>query len=197
MISRLEVAYELLDSYNSNDPNKYYLNNTEYPQELLFAVKVFEWVKRLHPNPSEALLLASRCLHIGRWEISRKSYPEGKAGYLNWRSSLAQHHARRAGELIFEAGYDAETIRHVQRIILKHQLKTDLEVQTAENALCLVFFQYEYNDFAEKHDDDKIIHILRKTWAKMTEPGRNAALKLRFSERGTLLLQKALMSVTN
>ncbi|MGV3510356.1 MAG: DUF4202 domain-containing protein [Sphingobacteriaceae bacterium] len=197
MDSRLELAYELLDSYNSNDPNTYYHDNAEFPQELLFAVKVYEWVKILHPNPSEALLLASRCLHIGRWEISRKSYPEGKAGYLNWRSDLAKHHAQKAGELIFEAGYDAETIRHVQRIILKQQLKTDLEVQTIENALCLVFFQYEYSYFIEKHDDDKVIRILRKTWAKMTEPGRNEALKLRFSERGTALLEKALTSVAN
>ena len=37
-----------------------------------------------------------------------------------------------------------------------------------------------------------MIDILRKTWGKMSEPGREAALSMKYSDAGTTLLQKAL-----
>ena len=43
-----------------------------------------------------------------------------------------------------------------------------------------------------KHEEDKMIRILKKTWSKMSEPGRNAALGLSFSEKGKNLIGKAL-----
>ncbi|MBC8052749.1 MAG: DUF4202 domain-containing protein [Sphingobacteriaceae bacterium] len=190
--NKFEKAIKLFDNYNSNDPKQYTWQGATYPQELFFALKVYQWVITLEPTASEALLLASRCQHIGRWESPRESYPQGKAGYLNWRSNLAKYHAEKASLLLTEAGYSQVIIDQVQRIVLKQQLKTDSEVQTIENALCLVFLQFEYDDFITKHDDVKVIRILQKTWSKMTEPGRNAALTLTFSERGTELIKKAL-----
>lgn len=189
---KFERALELFDDYNSRDPKRYTWNGDVYPQELFFALNVYEWVTKLDPNASEALLLASRCQHIGRWEIPRESYPEGKAGYLNWRSNLAKYHSDIATQLLHKAGYSDDLIEHVRRIVLKQQLKTDPEVQTMENALCLVFLQFEYDEFIEKHDDAKVVRILQKTWGKMTEPGHNAALTLTYSERGKGLIEKAL-----
>jgi len=190
--SKLHAAFELFDNYNSQDIKKYLFNGVEYPQELFFAKEVYKSILELNPQASEALLLASRCQHIGRWEVPRESYPDGKAGYLNWRSNLAKYHAEKAAEILIKVGYDDETIHNVKRIILKQQLKTDSEVQTMENALCLVFLQFEYEGFLQKHSDEKIIRILQKTWRKMTEPGRNAALKLNFSEKGLELIKRAL-----
>lgn len=190
--TKFEKALELFDGYNSKDPNRYTWNGTVYPQELFFALQVYQWVTKLDNRASEALLLASRCQHIGRWEIPRETYPEGKAGYLNWRSNLSRYHAEKAAQLLTEAGYGSETISHVEKIVLKQQLKNDPEVQTMENALCLVFLQFEFDDFIVKHDDAKVIRILQKTWGKMSAPGRDAALTLTFSERGTNLIKQAL-----
>ena len=191
-MEKLEKAFELFDNYNRNDIKQYTCNGIIYPQEFFLALQLSKWITKLDPHASEALLLASRCQHIGRWEVPRETYPDGKAGYLNWRSNLAKYHADKAAQLLLEAGYDDETIAHVQRIILKKDLKTDLEVQTMENALCLVFLEFEYHDFIKKHDDVKIIRILQKTWSKMTEPGRNFALTLNFNQRGGELINKAL-----
>lgn len=190
--NRINKAFELFDNYNSRDIKKYIFNGLEYPQELFFAKEVYKSVLELNPEASEALLLASRCQHIGRWEIPRESYPDGKAGYLNWRSNLAKYHAEKAAEILTQVGYEEETIQNVKRIVLKQQLKTDPEVQTMENALCLVFLQFEYEAFLQKHSDEKIIRILQKTWGKMTQPGRDAALKLNFSEKGLELIKRAL-----
>ena len=191
---KLAKAFELFDSYNSKDPNSYHWNGKDYPQELFFALQVYGWVIKLDTQASEALLLASRCQHIGRWESPRSSYPDGKAGYLNWRSNLAKFHSEKAASLLREAGYDEELIDQVKRINLKQGLKTDHEVQTMENALCLVFLQFEYESFITKHDDEKLIRVLRKSWAKMTEPGRSIALTINYSERASDLLQRALAS---
>lgn len=191
-MNKLEKAFELFDEFNRQDPNKIIWDGTSYPTEYFFALQVYNWVKQLEPDASEALLLASRSQHIGRWSSPRNSYPEGKAAYLQWRMDLAKFHASKAGELMLQAGYEGEMIDTVQHIILKKNIRTDTEVQTMENALCLVFLQFQYEDFLEKHDEKKVIRILQKSWAKMSQPGREVALTIDFSEKGRVLIEKAL-----
>ena len=194
-MDNLQRAFQLFDDYNRQDINVLTFEGQEYPEEYFYALNVNSWVVKLEPHASEALLLASRCQHIGRWEVPRTLYPEGKAGYLRWRSDLAKYHAEKATELLFEAGYnDLQLIERVQQIILKKQIKTDHEVQVMEDALCLVFLQYEFEDFIKKHDDVKLIRILQKTWNKMSQQGRDAALSLTYNEKGKDLLERALNS---
>jgi hypothetical protein len=187
-----DKAFELFDAYNKQDPHTLTWEGVEYPAEYFYAVQLYNWVKKLQPNAGETLLLASRSQHIGRWKIAREEYPEGKAGYYKWRTELAKLHAATARELMLEAGYNEEETKPVQHILLKEDLKRDDDVQTMENALCLVFLQFQYEEFINKHDDEMVIRILRKTWKKMSEPGRNAALSLAFNGRAKELLMKAL-----
>lgn len=191
-MNKLVKAFDLFDTYNKQDPNIMVWEHTSYPAAYFFALQLYNWVTALNRDASEALLLASRSQHIGRWISARTSYPEGKAGYLQWRMDLAKFHASKAAELLVEAGYDGEIIEHVQRIILKKNLRTDPEVQTMENALCLVFLQYQYEEFIHKHDEKKVIRVLQKSWSKMSQAGRDAALTLPYSDEGKALLEKAL-----
>lgn len=191
-MNKTEQAFELFDAYNRQSPETITFEGTSYPLEYFYALQLHEWVKKLTPEASEALLLASRSQHIGRWEIARSSYPEGRVGYLKWRSDLSKFHAAKAAELLSSLGYDQETIDRVTDIIQKKRLKHDPEVQTIENALCLVFLQFQYDDLISKHSEEKIIDILRKTWAKMTEPGQTAALGLSYSDKGLELIKRAL-----
>ena len=191
-MSKLDKAFELFDDYNKRSPGRIVWDNVEYPIEYFYAIKLYEWVTKLDPEADESLLLASRCQHIGRWEIARKSYPDGRVGYLKWRSDLSKYHAGIATEILTDAGYDDETIGRVKQIVLKQRLKSDADVQTMENALCLVFLQYQYDDLIAKMTEEKMIDILRKTWGKMTPPGHEAALSLQYSEVGRDLILKAL-----
>jgi len=191
-MDKLQIAFDLFDRYNQQDPNLVVWDGKSYPAEYFYALQLYNWVIKLESKPSEQLLLASRCQHIGRWEIPRSHYPDGKTGYLNWRSNLAKFHAEKAGELMLEAGYDEDFIADVKRIILKQKIKLDHEVQTMENALCLVFLEFQFEDFHQKHDEDKLITILRKTWKKMSEPGQQAALTLNYSDASKALIAKAL-----
>lgn len=191
-MNRLEQAFRLFDTYNQQGPGVIAWKGKEYPAEYFYALQLHEWVKRLEPQAGEPLLLASRCQHIGRWTIPRDSYPDGRVGYLTWRNDLSKFHAAKAREVLQGVGYEEDTIHRVTEIIQKKRLAADKEVQTMENALCLVFLEFQYDDLIEKQPEEKMISILQKTWAKMTEPGRQAALALSYSDKGSALLNKAL-----
>lgn len=190
-MNKLDTAFKLFDEYNKQDPHIINYEGVDYPAEYFYALQLYNWVKKLDPNASEALLLASRAQHIGRWKIPRETYPSGKAGYYKWRIELAKFHTEVAAQLMQQAGYNEETIKKVQHIILKEHLREDEEVQVMENALCLVFLEFQYAGFIAKHDDESVIRILRKTWNKMTEAGRVAALSLSYNGRGKNLIMQA------
>ena len=139
MMSKLSKAFQLFDEYNKQDPHTVVWEGTEFPAEYFYALQLYNWVTKLSVTASESLLLASRCQHIGRWKIPRDKYPAGKAAYLSWRSDLAKFHSTEAGKLLIQAGYSDQEIEAVQRILLKQNMKLDKDVQTMEDALCLVF----------------------------------------------------------
>jgi hypothetical protein len=193
-MNKLDTAFQLFDAYNKQDPRSFDWENETYPQEYFFAIKLYDWVLKLNQEADEALLLASRSQHIGRWEIPREDYPEGREPYLKWRKDLAQHHAAVTARLMSETGYDEQMIERVKQIILKQRIKADADVQTMENALCLVFLEFQYEDFRKKYvnDPEKIINILRKSLLKMDAHGHQFALTLAYSEGGLQLINDAL-----
>jgi len=115
-----------------------------------------------------------------------------RPGYLKWRADLKQFHARKAGEVLREIGYDDETVRRVQDLNLKKHFPNDPDGRVLEDALCLVFLQFQFADLAAKTAEDKTINALRKSWEKMTDAARAEALKLSFSPSEKALLERAL-----
>jgi hypothetical protein len=192
MMNKLDIAFQQFDNYNKKDPHVFTWDGLSYPQEYFLALKLSEWVTRLAPNASEELLLASRCQHIGRWEIPRDSYPEGREAYLKWRRDLGLYHAEKSAAILKEVGYNEQQIERVKQIIQKQKIKVDEEVQVMENALCLVFLEFQYADFYPKHTPEKVINILRKSLLKMDARGHQYALSLNYSEEGLSYIRKAL-----
>lgn len=185
---KFEAAIRRFDDENGRDPNQ----ENGRPRELLYAERLTNWVLRLSLNASEPLRLAARCQHLCRWEIPRASYPMTRPGYLKWRADLKKFHAQRAGEILREVGYDDETIRRVQDLNLKKNFPADAECRVLEDALCLMFLEFQLTDLAAKTDDDKMVNALKKSWEKMTEAARTEALRLNYGEREKGLIQKAL-----
>jgi hypothetical protein len=83
-------------------------------------------------------------------------------------------------------------IRRVQDLNLKKNFPNDPESRVLEDALCLVFLEFQLAELAARSDDDKMINALHKSWQKMTEAARVEALKLNYGEREKALLQRAL-----
>lgn len=186
---RFEQALRAFQTVSAGDPE--HLNDGR-PRELVQAERLAAWIDRLEPQASEALRLAAHCQHLGRYLVPRSTYPEGRIGYLKWRSDLAKGHAQRSAGILAKAGYDQNTIDAVQRINLKQQMRLHPDVQTMEDALCLTFLEHEFAEFADKHDDQKLIEILAKTWRKMSPRAREAALRLPLAGRPAELVARAL-----
>src|SRR3954451_5255869 len=97
---RFTRAVERFDAANAQDPNRTTFDGREYPGELLYAMRMTEWLGRLEADASERLRLAVRCQPLLRWEIPRDRYPMTRAGYHQWRTTLGRFHADAAGEIL-------------------------------------------------------------------------------------------------
>ena len=192
--ARFAHALRRFDEANARDPYTELVDGVARPRELLYAERLTDWVLRLQPEASEPLRLAARCQHLCRWESPRSRYPMDRAGYLKWRAELKKFHAEKAGKILREVGYGEDLAGQVQALNLKKNFPADPDSRVIEDALCLVFLQFQLADLAAKTDDDKTINALRKSWQKMTEPARAEALKLPYGPRETSLLRQALLN---
>jgi hypothetical protein len=191
---RFDRAIQRFDDENARDPNAEVIGSVARPHELVYAERLTDWVLKLKPDASEALRLAARCQHICRWAIPRDTYERSKAGYLKWRTELKKFHAQKAGEILREVGYAEDIVTRVQALNLKKDFPHDPDSRVLEDALCLVFLQYQFAELASRSTDDQMINALRKSWNKMTEQARAEALKLNYGPREHALIQKALQS---
>ena len=186
---RFEEAIARFDAVHAEDPER---DSSGQPKELVYARRMSAWLAKLAPDASEPLRLAVRCQHIRRWTIRRSDYPEGVAGYRKWRVDEANSHARTAEEILAGAGYDGHGVKRVQALVRKEKLKQDPEAQVLEDVSCLVFLENYLAGFARKHDEATLLRILRKTWAKMSPKGHEAALELELPKPLRAIVEKAL-----
>jgi hypothetical protein len=121
-------------------------------KSFLYHQQLSYWVEQLAEPPSEALLLAARCQHLQRKAIPRDRLPRDRKGYRSWRTSLAEFHARKAGEILRDVGYADAMVERVSELLKKHRLKLEPEVQLFEDAICLVFLEFDLLEFSSKHD---------------------------------------------
>ncbi len=191
-MDRLAAALAAIDAANADDPNVITVDGVERPKELAHAELMTRWVRTLDPQCSEEQVLAARAHHLRRWTIPRHSYPDGRSGYLKWRTALKRQHADDVGAVLREAGYDDESVARVQAIVRKQGLGQDHAVQVHEDALCLVFLETQLDELATRMGDDKTVDILQKTAKKMSPAGLEAVRDLRFSPSASALLDRAL-----
>ena len=189
---RFDEAIARFDAAHAEDPEREVSRGAEQSKELLYAQRMSAWLAALAPDASEPLKLAVRAQHLRRWSIPRSAYPMDVEGYRRWRTDEARSHAETAGRILEEVGYDEATIRRVQALVRKERLKQDPEAQLLEDVSCIVFLENYFAGFAQKHDQDTLVRILRKTWKKMSAKGHEAALGLELSPQLRAIVEKAL-----
>lgn len=178
MDERFARALERFEAAHREDPRRIEVDGEAIPLSTHYHRRLGHWVLRFAPDASLPLRLAAACQHIRRWQIPRADYGAGRRGYRRWRSDLANMHADIARDVLTEVGFGEDVIDRVETLLRKVGMSHDAEVQLMEDAVCMVFFELEYVDLAAKHDDEKMVDILRRTWAKMSEAGHRAALEM-------------------
>ena len=171
-MTRLAKALAAIDTANAADPDR----AAGAPAALLYGQRMSDELGRLFPDASDILKIAARGQHIERWTSPRSGYPEGREGYLTWRRDLGAYHARRVGEIMEAAGYDAESIAEVGRMLRKEGIKRDAEVQALEDVICFVFLRWYFAPFAGGRSPEELERIVAKTARKMSADARAKAL---------------------
>ncbi|GAA5225341.1 DUF4202 domain-containing protein [Membranihabitans marinus] len=191
-MTQLQKAIAAIDQLNSQDPNQTVVNGEIMAKELLYSIRMTEELLAYKPNASEQLQIAARAQHIARWRIPRDQYPMDRKGYLQWRTELKNMHANLTAEILTALNYSDDFIEEVSQSIKKIKFKTKAEGQTLEDVVCFVFLRYYFDDFAQKHEEEKVIKIIQKTWAKMSDEGKERALQLPLSNHTVDMVERAL-----
>lgn len=183
-MNRLETVLDAIDRVNAADPVREHDpdSGAEQPRCWLYGRRMSQCLDAYAPDASESLRIAVRGQHIQRWAIPRDEYPEGRQGYHQWRRRLYDYHAELVRELMAEVGYAEEIMARAASLVRKENLKTDPEAQALEDVVGQVFVQYYLGPFmvekGAKYGEDKLHHIIRRTWHKMSAAGQRAALAL-------------------
>lgn len=188
---QLQQAFAAFDAANREDPNTEVVDGQAQPKELVYAQRMSQQLNEFCGDASPVVQLAARAQHICRWKIPRTDYPMDRPGYHRWRTELGKFHADTAAAILAKQGVDPELIERVKTLLQKRKLKQDPEVQLLEDVVCLVFIRHYLADFARKHDEEKLLDIIRKTWKKMSPKGQEAALSLALPEDLTTLITRA------
>ncbi|PHH89377.1 hypothetical protein CDD83_6176 [Cordyceps sp. RAO-2017] len=187
-------AFKLIDDAHAQDPTAI----DDLPQELHYARSMSRWLETRCPLASPELQLACRAHHFRRWELPRSSFPMTRPGYLTWRAKQKSQAASKVVALLasptISPAISPQSRDRVAALVRKEGLSTDGETQILEDVACLVFLDDQLDDFAAREDLDeaKMVTILRKTWNKMTETGRQLALGMTLSDKARLMVAKAL-----
>lgn len=168
----LAAVLAAIDAVNAADPGR---EPDGRPAALVYGERMSAELAQSHPDASELLQIAARGQHIERWTLPRTEFPEGRAGYLAWRSEEARRHADRVGRLMDAAGYGTEARAHVGALLRKENLKADPEAQALEDVACFVFLRWYFPDFAPKHPAEDVRRIVAKTARKMSATARREA----------------------
>jgi len=189
---KLQSVIDAIDEINQLDVNITHFEEQDHPKELLYGRLMSQCLNQYWPNANEQLQIAVRAQHIKRWHMPRKNFPMNRTGYLTWRKELGKFHAALANELMLKHGYSQAEADKTSAIIRKEKIKTNQDSQILEDVACLVFLTYYFDEFANQHDETKVISILQKTWRKMSEQGHQIALSLTLPDHLAKLVSKAL-----
>lgn len=172
MTSPLARALAAIDAANAADPAR----EDGQPAAALYGERMSAELARLFPEASEPLQIAARGQHIERWLLPRAEYPEGRAGYLDWRREQGRRHAERVMGIMRAAGYAPEAVEAAGRMLRKEGIKRDPEVQALEDVICFTFLRHYFAPFAPSQSPEALLKIVEKTARKMSPEGRARAL---------------------
>lgn len=192
MDAREDLTLAAIDAANADDPERVAVDGVEVPLQQVLGRIASEWVDRLDPDARPAQRLAARAHHLRRWEMPRTTFPEGRAGYLRWRTAAKTRHANDLVLLLRDQGWDEDTVEEARRLVRKEGLGRDPAVQVHEDAVCLAFLTVQLDEAAETMGD-KTPGVLRRTAAKMSPVALGHAATLPLSPEGRRLLEAALV----
>jgi len=101
--------------------------------------------------------------------------------YAQRLSEMLDRYAPEASAVLKLATRAQDTIQQVASLLKKENLRSNADMQTLEDVIVLAFLEHDLDAFVQKYSDypeEKFLTILRKSYMKMSEKGKAAALTL-------------------
>lgn len=172
------IASEKIDAAHSSDETMQLENGNLVPAELLYSKRMLSVLELVNAGSSFEIKIAAQCQHLKRWSVPRSLYPYDRRGYHQWRQVVMDFQLQET-KLILSLAYIGESdIKHILTILKEQGNKLNPESQMIMDTACLVFLKWYMEPFAGKHQNEKVIDILRKTMRKMSSKGVNLISQL-------------------
>ncbi len=172
------TATEKIDAAHSSDEMMELEDGNLFPVELLYSKRMLSVLELVSPDSSFEIKIAAQCQHLKRWSVSRSLYPYDRRGYHQWRQVVMDFQLQETKKILLAANIGESDIHHILFILKEHGNKLNPESQVIMDTACLVFVKWYMEPFAGKHQNEKVIDILRKTMRKMSSKGVNLISKL-------------------
>lgn len=163
-----------IDEVHAKDVNKELVDGVEVPAELIYSRRMLKVLNEFSVDADYKMKLAAQCQHLERWAIARNLYPMDKKGYYQWRKAVLDYQLTRMTGVLGDSGITANNIQQISDILQNRGKKEHIEGQVLEDVACIVFVEWYLPAFAEKHEPEKVIDIVRKTTRKISEEGMMA-----------------------
>ena len=180
-----------IEKAHAEDGSKEIENGASYPSEVLYGRRMLSVLEMVSPDSSLAMKLAVQCQHIKRWGIPRSNYPFDRRGYHQWRRVVMDYQLQQAHLLLSAANIDETDILWVLNALKNQGDKSNPESQIIMDTACLVFLKWYMESFAAKHENEKVIDILKKTIRKMSVEGLDLIPKLDLPPTAKQALEQA------
>lgn len=187
--SELTVAIDKLHSEDSVMEN---VDGNLLPAELVYSKRMLQILETVFPGSDNLLKISAQCQHLKRWMIVRTDFPMDRQGYHKWRRVVMNYQLDETGKLLYAYSVSETDINKILDSLKNQGAKGNSDSQVIEDTACLVFLKWYLKPFADKHEPDKVLDILRKTLRKVSEKGLNAAADIDLSKDVLILLDKAL-----
>eukprot|EP00929_Paragymnodinium_shiwhaense_P039545 TRINITY_DN20757_c0_g1_i1.p1 TRINITY_DN20757_c0_g1~~TRINITY_DN20757_c0_g1_i1.p1 ORF type:complete len:646 (-),score=158.59 TRINITY_DN20757_c0_g1_i1:202-2073(-) len=166
---------------------------------LGYCEEVEQWIFEMWGGEdvvSPALRIAARGLRLNdEATVPRMSFEPGDKGYFEWRKAGAAANPRQLRAFLEKMGVTEVIIKRVMNL-LGAELTVpaagaastvrvlDVEVQTLEDAIGLVFLKHELPYAAKAmKEDSQLVDLLLKEWKKLGRPAQARALAIDYSPR--------------
>lgn len=166
-----KIAKEEIDKAHSEDATQETDGGIVYPAELLYSERMLTILGLVSPESSYAMKLAVQCQHIHRWDVPRSDYTYDRRGYHQWRRVVMDYQLQYTQSLLSRIKMDEDDIQWIVKAIREQENKRNPDGQLIMDTACLVFLKWYMTPFAAKHENEKVVDILKKTMLKMSRNG--------------------------
>lgn len=192
--ARFRNACAAIEAAQRLDPEQVETAEGLLPGEWLRTRRLVAILDEMAPDASEALTLAVHAQHLERWKLPRGDFEAGRAGYRAWHDEQKRRHGERAAEILRAAGYSDDEAQAIASLIRKERLHSNPDSQMLEDIVCVEFMRFRFTEFTKRHDDDRLVDILQKTWVRMSAAGRRLALTADLPQNAKRIVTLALKS---